>query len=206
MSGLCIPEEVLLYGLNATAGMNLSKKSPPESECFRSAVGAVRPLKTDDRYRELKPKPVPRKTRSTPLAVSENADVNPAEPATQARVAEACQAGRAMLREGLSRKRLRRLGSHECPVEDAFDLHGMTERAASRALSRFLTESLAEGLECIRIVHGKGLRSGGLPILKLMSWQQLWRHPSVLALKPCSPADGGTGAILVLLRTNGEFR
>lgn len=117
-------------------------------------------------------------------------------------VAEAAQQALPLLRDGLPRKYLHQLGGRDCPVADSFDLHGMKENAAARALKRFLNESLQHDLVCIRVVHGKGLHSEGPPVLKLMSWQLLWQHPAVLALKPCTPADGGSGAVLVLLESN----
>jgi DNA-nicking Smr family endonuclease len=99
---------------------------------------------------------------------------------------------------------LRRIGSKQCPVADSFDLHGMIEKTAAKALSQFLADAVADGRACIRVVHGKGLRSEGPPILKLMTWKLLWQHPAVLALKPCATNDGGSGAVLVLLRTGRE--
>ncbi|HKX55602.1 MAG TPA: Smr/MutS family protein, partial [Xanthomonadales bacterium] len=114
-------------------------------------------------------------------------------------VADACLHSRMLCRDGLPRKAVRSLGGAHNPVADSFDLHGLTERQASKALLQFLADSLGEGLRCVRVVHGKGLRSQGRAVLKLMSWQLLWQHPAVLALKPCSAQDGGSGAVLVML-------
>jgi DNA-nicking Smr family endonuclease len=57
------------------------------------------------------------------------------------------------------------------------------------------------GLGCIRVVHGKGLRSRTIPKLKLMTNRLLRRHPAVVAFASCRPADGGTGAVVVLLKS-----
>jgi DNA-nicking Smr family endonuclease len=122
-------------------------------------------------------------------------------PDLAAQVADACEHSRALCRDGLPRKTLRLLGGAQYPVADSFDLHGLTEKQASKALSRFLADSLRDRLRCVRVVHGKGLRSPGPAVLRLMSWQLLWQHPAVLALKPCTPKDGGSGAVLVMLQS-----
>lgn len=175
-----------------------SKKADMES--FRAAMQSVRPLKADDRHRDSTP-------RAAQLALRQNlVELRSARSGTEAtaglmgRVAEAAQQARPLIRDGLPRKCLRQLGGRDCPVTDSFDLHGMTESVAAKALNRFLNESLQHGLACVRVVHGKGLRSEGPPVLKLMSWQLLWQHPAVLALKPCASAEGGSGAVLVLLK------
>jgi DNA-nicking Smr family endonuclease len=54
----------------------------------------------------------------------------------------------------------------------------------------------------VRIVHGKGWRSGpGGPVLKGLTDHLLRRRADVLAFASARPADGGTGAVLVLLKT-----
>lgn len=164
---------------------------------------SVRPLKLDERHRGSAPKPAllgqPQRGDDGSTAHSRTQT----DSSLLEKVADAAQQAQSLLRDGLPRRYLRHLGGRDCPVLDSFDLHGMTETAAAKALSRFLNESLHHGLACVRVVHGKGLRSEGLPVLKLMSWQLLWQHPAVLALKPCAPADGGSGAVLVLLRSSG---
>jgi len=50
-------------------------------------------------------------------------------------------------------------------------------------------------------VHGKGLRSGSAgPVLKRMTDRVLRRRDDVLAFASARPAQGGTGATVVLLR------
>jgi DNA-nicking Smr family endonuclease len=187
--------------------MNLSKNNTSKNDSFRDAVGAVRALKADDRYREplARPGSLPGKPARIRIPEQSTDPESPVE-AVQALVADASLGSRALLRNGLPRSLLRRMGSRECPVVDSFDLHGMTEKTARQALLQFLSESIQNQFECVRIVHGKGLRSGGPPVLKLMSWQLLWRHPLVLAIKPCGTADGGTGAVQVLLKINRNVR
>jgi DNA-nicking Smr family endonuclease len=186
--------------------MNLSSNNPSDSKQFREAVGNVRPLKADERHQETRARASLPKIRSAGPATNELQSAAPPDAAVQAKVAEASQASRALLRDGLPRKVLRKLGSEACPVQDTIDLHGLTAQQASRVLARLLAEALQRQYGCIRVVHGKGLRSGGPAVLKIMSWQQLWQHPGVLAIKPCAPGDGGTGAVLVLLDTQQGMR
>lgn len=178
----------------------MSKISKSDAEQFRSAVQNVRPLNAEERHYPIKPKQSGSNQQSN-AAVSASPLKTQASPNLAALVADACEHSRALYRDGLPRKMLRTLGGANNPVADSFDLHGLTEYQASAALSRFLTESLRDGFRCIRVVHGKGLRSQGPAVLRLMSWQLLWQHPAVLALKPCPPQDGGSGAVLVLLKS-----
>lgn len=186
----------------------MSKNNKTDSENFRTAMANVRPLKQDARHRDdsLRRSKSAGQTGIKPSKVAEfsfeHKMANDAEAYRQ--VLDAGSQSLPMLRNGLPRKLLRWMGSRHCPVADSFDLHGMNERIAAKALNEFLTSAIGEGLTCIRIVHGKGLRSDGPPVLKLMSWKLLWQHPAVLALKPCAPNDGGSGAVLVLLRTGRE--
>lgn len=95
-------------------------------------------------------------------------------------------------------RRLRR-GHYRCQAE--IDLHGMVVDVARRCLSEFLQEALDRGHRCIRVVHGKGLRSGHRgPVLKIKVAGWLRQREEVLAYASARPVDGGTGALYVLLR------
>jgi DNA-nicking Smr family endonuclease len=103
-------------------------------------------------------------------------------------------------REGVSESVLRRLRRGEYAVRDEIDLHGMTQDEARGALAAFLTESLHHGYRCLRIIHGKGLRSGQRgPVLKSAVNRWLRRHDAVRAFCSARRNDGGTGALYVLL-------
>ena len=88
------------------------------------------------------------------------------------------------------------------PTDRQLDLHNMTVDAGHRALLEFIAATRGKTLECVRIIHGKGLRSENGPRLKLMTRQILRDHPRVLAFTVCKQADGGTGALDVLVRCN----
>ena len=106
------------------------------------------------------------------------------------------------LRAGLGRDVLRKLRRGHWVVQDALDLHGLNREEARLSLAPFLGACLRRGLRCVRIVHGKGLRSPGKePVLK--GKVQLWlaRREEVLAFCEAPANQGGSGAMLVLLRS-----
>ncbi len=102
-------------------------------------------------------------------------------------------------RNGL-RRELDRLRRGEYVVRDELDLHGLIVAEASPKVARFIAESVKSERHCIRIVHGKGLRSPGrVPVLraKIAGW--LSKREEVLAFCSSPRLDGGTGAVYVLL-------
>jgi DNA-nicking Smr family endonuclease len=95
----------------------------------------------------------------------------------------------------------RRLRRGDYRVEAELDLHGMTGSQSATQLAEFLRYALGRGLVCVRIIHGKGLRSGNRgPVLKNTVNTLLRRAEAVLAFASARPAAGGTGATLVLLQ------
>ena len=77
---------------------------------------------------------------------------------------------------------MRRLRRGLYPVEDELDLHGLNQAAARDSLSEFLEINRSAARRCVRIVHGKGYRSGARgPILKIAVNAWLRRHPDVMA-------------------------
>ena len=100
---------------------------------------------------------------------------------------------------GVQRKLVRQLKRGQIKIEEELDLHGMRVREAGVALDRFLSECSERGLRCVRIIHGKGLRSGG-SVLKENVDQWLRLRSDVVAFSSAPPNDGGTGAMYVLLK------
>ncbi len=96
---------------------------------------------------------------------------------------------------------LRRLRRGLYPVEEELDLHGLSQAAARDNLAQFLVQNRDAGRRCVKIIHGKGYRSGARgPILKIAVNSWLRRHADVMAFISTRPIDGGTGAVYVLLR------
>jgi DNA-nicking Smr family endonuclease len=104
-------------------------------------------------------------------------------------------------RDGVSPITVRRLKRGYWPPEAQLDLHGLSSEAAREALANFLNASQARGFRCVRIVHGKGLRSKhGEPVLKLKTRNWLMQAHPVLAFAQPAEEAGGAGVALVLLR------
>ena len=105
------------------------------------------------------------------------------------------------LRDGHSPKLLRQLKRGQFSVQDEIDLHQMNAAAAQATIITFLAEARRDGFRCVRIVHGKGLRSRASgPVLKRLTDRMLRRRDDVIAFASARPAQGGTGAVVVLLK------
>ncbi len=97
---------------------------------------------------------------------------------------------------------LRRLRRGQWAIQAQVDLHGLRRDAAREHLLAFLRESGAQGLRCVRIVHGKGNGSPGRePVLKAKVHHWLQQKIEVMAYAQARACDGGHGALIVLLRS-----
>jgi DNA-nicking Smr family endonuclease len=104
-------------------------------------------------------------------------------------------------RAGISADTLRKLRRGFWVVQAELDLHGHRVAEAHGALGAFLREAVQHGQRCVRIVHGKGNGSrDGVPVLKGKVRAWLARRSDVIAFCQARPADGGAGALLVLLK------
>lgn len=104
------------------------------------------------------------------------------------------------LRNGLSRMTLRKL--RRATVQDNLDLHGHSGDAARLLLQEFLHQAAQNQLRCVRVIHGKGMNSrGGEAVLRTLTRNWLTQHSHVLAFCAASPAAGGEGAVLILLKS-----
>jgi len=109
------------------------------------------------------------------------------------------------LRDGLSNMVLRKLRRGHWVTQDHLDLHGLRSEEARQLLVTVLNEALAKGLRCVRVVHGKGLRSENRePVLKRKVGNWLAQRDEVLAFVQARPEDGGSGAVIVLLKAKGK--
>jgi len=163
---------------------------------FRDAIGDVRPLPAP-------PEP-PARSRPPPRARFRRADERQVlEESLALGPGEwLVETGDELLfrRANVPARVLEKLRRGEYAVEDEIDLHGLTAVLAREALREFLGESLSRRLHCVRVVHGKGLRSGPRgPVLKHAVNVWLRRVDPVLAFASAPARDGGTGAVYVLL-------
>ena len=103
-------------------------------------------------------------------------------------------------RPGIGPDVTRKLRAGEWSIQRQIDLHGLRRDEAREHLSFFIREAHQQGIRCVRVVHGKGLGSPGkAPILKSRVHSWLVQKQEVLAFVQAKPADGGGGALLVLL-------
>lgn len=105
---------------------------------------------------------------------------------------------------GLDQRTLQRLKRGLIAPEAEIDLHRLNQEDAHTALARFVIGSQAAGRRCVLVITGKGYGSqGSIGVLKTAVPRWL-NEPAlrvrVLALAHATPARGGDGALLVLLR------
>ncbi len=168
-------------------------------EVFHAAVDDVTPLSPHGRF--LHPA-----TRVPPLPLSlyrDEREVILESLRDPIRWDEATETGDdpAYVRPGISRQVLRRLRRGEWLSQAELDLHGLTKLEAKHELAEFLHECKRRGVRCVRIVHGKGLRSPNRePVLKTHVRYWLTLRDEVLAYVQARAVDGGGGALVVLLR------
>lgn len=170
-----------------------------DAHLFREAVRDVKPLAYDAPAVEPGRRPPPRArfTRADRHAVLQESlytDVADPELASGEELV--------FSREGVQKVILRKLRRGQYQVQAEIDLHGLTVPEAKEALRTFLAQALARHIRCVRIIHGKGLRSGHRgPVLKGAVSSVLRRVGPVLAYVSARQVDGGTGALYVLLAT-----
>ncbi len=175
-----------------------ARRQAAEQDLFARAVGAVQPLTGAARAplhkRALQPVPV-QQQRDEQAVLAEA-------------ISDAFDAGTLLdIDEDLSFRRpgigpdvTRKLRRGDWTIQRQLDLHGLRSEQARDALSRFIREAHKQGLRCVRVVHGKGLGSEGkAPVLKSKVHSWLVQKNQVLAFVQARPAEGGAGALVVLL-------
>jgi len=175
----------------------MSDDDPNDPRHFLSAIGAVRRLE-HDRVELVTPRPRARaeQRREDDRAawrdlLSDPVGATDMQPGDELR----------FLRTGMDPRILRKLKRGQYRQQDELDLHGLFASEARQAVAAFLNEVRAHERLCVRIVHGKGLRSRQQgPVLKGLVDHWLRQRDDVLAFASARPVDGGTGAVYVLLK------
>lgn len=182
--------------MRTPGGSDLSDPTDDADADFRDAVRGTRPLQHSPRVTwQRKPAPRARFTRQDRYEVlAESMTVSAAE--LDVEVGDELR----FRREGVQDAVLRKLRRGVYRVDAEIDLHGLTEKEAREALRDFLARAVAQQLRCVRIVTGKGLRSGPRgPVLKVAVNAILRKTGPVVAFCSARQIDGGTGAVYVLL-------
>lgn len=166
-----------------------------DAALFRDAIGPVRQLpETPATPRAARPEPRPRMAEQ-----DEREALSEFERLLQSGPLEAGDSLR-YRRDEISPRMFKRLAKGHYAVQDELDLHHAGTRVAESMLRQFLAEARDAGSGCVRIVHGKGLHAPGTPALKNLVDRLLRQRADVLAFHSAPPGQGGTGAVLVLLR------
>lgn len=167
-----------------------------DAALFRNAIGPVRELQAAP-LPPQSPKPRP----STRMAERDDAEAR--SEFRQLLDGPLLQGGDSMRyrRDEIPPRVLRRLGRGEYAAQEELDLHHSDAQQATALLRLFLRDAVDAGVGCVRIVHGKGLNSSpDAPILKNLVDRLLRQRADVLAFHTAPGGQGGTGAVLVLLR------
>jgi DNA-nicking Smr family endonuclease len=175
--------------------------SDEERREFREAMRGVRRLRITEQVAQASR---PKRRASARLARADRQAVL-AESLADLRspLAPVVETGEEILFRGprISEQVFRRLRRGEFRVDAELDLHGLKAEQARTELRSFIAAALAEGLRVVRVIHGKGLRSGNRgPVLRSMVNDTLQRLEPVLAFASAREVDGGSGACLVLLQ------
>ncbi|ABM38637.1 Smr/MutS family protein [Polaromonas naphthalenivorans] len=173
-----------------------------EKELFSRAVGRVVALAPQHRpghrasLERARPAPIAEQLRLDEMAVMQEALSDEFDVETLLHTDETLS----FRRPGIGPDVVRKLRRGNWSIQRQLDLHGFRREDARNALGAFIREANKAGLRCVRVVHGKGLGSPGkMPVLKgrVQSW--LIQKQEVLAFVQARPAEGGAGALVVLL-------
>ena len=173
---------------------NDSTKNDKES-LFMSEMAGVTPLKQDNRVKLIK-KP----NKAPPTAAEQEYNFAIDDVFSTAEIVKDCPDILSFSRSGLQHKVIKKLRQGKHSIELELDLHGLTVEQARVELQEFLGLCEAAGLRHVIIVHGKGFRSKGRPVIKPMLNRWLREVDIVLAFHSALPKDGGSGAVYVLLK------
>lgn len=173
------------------------KNNDEEAALFREAMRDVIPLPPPNQavHRQKPPRPIVRPRVETTVTRDTLSDHLSLE----------IQQGDewSYLRPGLSRQILRKLRRGHWKIQAELDLHGMTRDEARYALAAFLDECGRYGARCVSVIHGRGLSSKNRePVLKSRVGSWLAQRDDVLAFCQANPEHGGSGAVLVLLKSS----
>jgi DNA-nicking Smr family endonuclease len=175
----------------------MSGSDKRDEQLFREAMREVKPLRPSNAPPEVpKPAPQARFTRLDQREVLRESLLPPADDTL-------LSTGDELLfkRPHLSDDVLLKLRRGYYAVDAEIDLHGLTGAQAKAALREFVADAVYRNMHCVRIIHGKGKRSGPRgPVLKNVVNRWLQHLDAVLAFASARAVDGGSGAVYVLLK------
>lgn len=175
------------------------QQSKLDADLFRRSVGDVAPLPSNDKRTASTPRPLPIPSQ---LLADERAALRQSmSDEFNLETLLDCDDSLSFARNGIGPDIVRKLRRGHWVIQNELDLHGMRSDEAREALAEFLRNADKRGLRCVRVIHGKGLGSVNKePVLrgKVRNW--LAQKAEVIAFCQARAADGGSGALLVLLK------
>ena len=102
---------------------------------------------------------------------------------------------------------MEKLRAGEFSIQKVLDLHGYAIEEADKLFQDFIKEAIKSRLNCIKVIHGRGLKSKEEPVLKemLKEWIIRAMHRKwVIAFSSSKMCDGGPGATYILLKKKPE--
>ena len=167
-------------------------------ELFKTAVKDARPLNVNRvHHAPPKPKPIPQQLIRDERQALVDSLSDGYFPSYELESGEELL----YLREGQSPAVLSKLRRGHWIVQASLDLHGMISDEARTNVAAFLAECKKRSIRCVRIVHGKGLGSRNKePVLKNKIRHWLMQKDEVIAYAQARANDGGSGAVIVLLK------
>jgi DNA-nicking Smr family endonuclease len=183
----------------AAARAAAARQRDAESQLFERAVGVVKRMPAS--ALALQPKavvaPVAKQRQKDEAAVLRDALSDEFDASTLLDTDEMLS----FRRPGIGRDVTHKLRKGDWSIQGEVDLHGLRSEEARVALAEFIRNAHRQGLRCLRVVHGKGLGSPGkTPVLKSKVHSWLVQKNQVMAFVQAKPAEGGAGALVVLLK------
>ena len=166
---------------------------------FANSIGVVKPLSSQPKAltKTLPPEPIPVQRQRDEQAVMRESLSDEFDVGTLLDVDDALS----FRRPGIGLDVTKKLRQGVWSIQRQVDLHNLRTEQARDALGAFIREAHKLGLRCVRVVHGKGLGSPGKePVLKAKVKSWLIQKQEVLAFVQAKPAEGGAGALVVLLK------
>ena len=180
----------------AAVSQQESRVTGSDRAVFVAAMQDVQPLKVD-RVVPVQRRPAPTPLPRRPLRPVDGPRYTGFDFGGHTEVAEQLW----FSRSGLQHRILRKLRRGRLTPEAEVDLHGLIVSEAHDAVDALIQEATEHGARCVRIIHGKGNRSlSQMPVLKANVDRWLRCRDEVLAFSSAPPEQGGSGAVLVLLR------
>jgi DNA-nicking Smr family endonuclease len=180
------------------AGLAALRKAEAEKNLFTRAIGKVAPLPAHNKAHLPHPprQPVATQRQKDEAQVIQDSLSDEFDVSTLLDTDEALSFRRPSVGPEVTRK----LRKGDWAIQREIDLHGLRSDEARLALTTFIRDAHKHGIRCVRVVHGKGLGSPGkTPVLKSKVHSWLVQKNQVMAFVQAKPAEGGAGALVVLL-------